>query len=104
MIMWVFAFIFDKPLDSTLTEIDLIAEIVMGVFCFAAAFVVYFWLLGRAGAFFSSISFYLVPIVGTLGSYFMLDEKMVTTQIAGMLIVFAGVYLINREKFKKGQD
>ncbi|MGI9533790.1 MAG: EamA family transporter, partial [Thermodesulfobacteriota bacterium] len=60
-----------------------------------------YWLLNRAGAFFSSLTFYLVPIMGTVGSYFILNEKMDKTQVLGIFIVFIGVYLINRTKFKK---
>ena len=69
----------------------------------AAAFVVYYWLLNRAGAFFSSLSLYLVPVMGVGSSYVILGEKVTYTQIAGILIVFLGVYLINNKKTEKGQ-
>ena len=75
----------------------------MGLVCFAAAFVVYYWLLNRAGAFFSSLTFYLVPVMGVLGSFVFLGEKVNLTQVAGILIVFLGVYFINNKKIKKGQ-
>lgn len=100
VIMWVVAFIYEKPLQSSLNTESLLAEIVMGVFCFAAAFVVYYWLLGRAGAFFSSLIFYFVPIMGVLGSFIILGEKITYSQILGMIVVFLGVYLINRKKIK----
>ena len=102
VIMWVFAIIFEKPLESDFSLNFILAEIYMGLVCFAAAFVVYYWLLNRAGAFFSSLSFYLVPIMGVISSYVILGEKVTTTQVIGMLIVFVGVYLINN-KTKKGQ-
>jgi drug/metabolite transporter (DMT)-like permease len=99
--LWATAFIFKTPLRTRLTEANVIAELIMGVFCFASGFVVYYWLLNRAGAFFSSLTFYLIPIMGTLGGYLILKESMYTSQIIGILIVLAGVYLINRAKFKK---
>ena len=103
VIMWVIAIIFEKPLESDFSLNFILAEIYMGLVCFAAAFVVYYWLLNRAGAFFSSLSFYLVPIMGVISSYVILGEKVTTTQVIGMLIVFVGVYLINNKKTKKGQ-
>ena len=88
VILWVFAFIFESPLKSQFNEKNIIAEMVMGIFCFASAFVVYYWLLKRAGAFFSSLTFYLIPIMGTVCGYFFLNEDMNITQVLGILIVF----------------
>jgi len=102
VILWVFAFTFESPLKTHLTESNVAAEVIMGVFSFASGFVVYYWLLNRAGAFFSSMTFYLIPIVGTVGGFLLLKEKIILTQVIGILIVLVGVYLINRVKFKKG--
>ena len=102
VIMWVFTFIFEKPLETSFSENFILAEIYMGLVCFAAAFVVYYWLLNRAGAFFSSLTFYFVPVMGVLGSYVFLGEKVTLTQCIGILIVFLGVYLISNKKIKKG--
>ena len=101
VIMWIFTFIFESPFKTNFTEKFLLAEIYMGLVCFAAAFVVYYWLLNRAGAFFSSLTFYLVPVMGVLGSFVFLGEEIKATQIAGILIVFLGVYLINKKKGTK---
>ena len=102
VILWVIAFIFGDPMSTKLTEANIAAEIVMGVFSFASGFVVYYWLLNRTGPFFSSMTFYLIPIVGIVGGFLLLGEKITMIQVGGMLIVFVGVYLINRVKFKKG--
>ncbi len=99
--LWIFAFIFESPLKTELTLTNSAAEIVMGVFSFASGFVVYYWLLNKAGAFFSSMTFYLMPVVGIVGGFLMFREKITVTQVAGILVVFVGVYLINREKFRK---
>lgn len=100
--LWVIAFIFESPLDTKLTETNVAVEIVMGVFSFASGFVVYYWLLNKAGPFFSSMTFYLMPIVGVVGGFLVFNEKITATQVIGILVVFLGVYLINRVKFKKG--
>ncbi len=101
VILWVIAFIFGSPLETKMTGTNIAAEIVMGVFSFASGFVVYYWLLNRAGAFFSSMTFYLMPIVGIVGGFLVFKEKITIIQVAGILVVFLGVYLINRVKFKK---
>lgn len=100
VILWAFAFIFESPLETHLTLTNSAAEVVMGVFSFASGFVVYYWLLNRAGAFFSSMTFYLMPIVGIVGGFLMFREKITIMQVVGILVVFLGVYLINREKVK----
>ncbi len=104
LILWVLAFIFENPLQTKLTEVTITAEIVMGVFSFASGFVVYYWLLNRAGAVFSSMTFYLIPIVGVLGGVLMFGEKVTLIQVAGIFIVFLGVYLINKVKVKKSSS
>jgi len=101
VIMWVFTVIFENPLQTNFTEKFVLVEFYMGLVCFASAFVVYYWLLNRTGAFFSSLSFYLVPVMGVVGSYLFLGEKIKLSQVIGMLIVFLGVYLINTRRFGK---
>ncbi len=100
VILWMIAFVFEAPLKTHLTETNVAAEIVMGVFSFASGFVVYYWLLNKAGPFFSSMTFYLIPIVGIVGGFLVFKEKITLTQVVGILIVFVGVYFINRVKFK----
>ena len=102
IMLWIIAFIFGDPMSAKLTVSNITAEIIMGMFSFASGFVVYYWLLNRAGPFFSSMTFYLIPIVGAVGGYLVLNEKITTMQVVGILVVFLGVYLINRVKFKKG--
>jgi drug/metabolite transporter (DMT)-like permease len=102
VIIWVAAFIFESPLNTHLTVLNSVDEVFMGIISFASGFVVYYWLLNRVGPFFSSMTFYLIPIVGMVSGFIMFKEKITLTQVVGILIVFVGVYLINRVKFKKG--
>ncbi|MEM7009321.1 MAG: DMT family transporter [Thermodesulfobacteriota bacterium] len=102
VMLWIITFIFGDPTSIKLTTGNITAELIMGVFSFASGFVVYYWLLNRAGPFFSSMTFYLIPIVGILGGFLVLSESIRISQVVGMMIVFLGVYLINRVKFKQG--
>jgi len=58
--------------------------------------------LTRPKRFLPRLFFNLMPIVGIVGGFLMLNEKIILTQVVGILIVIVGVYLINRVKFKKG--
>ena len=98
--MWLMAFMFEDPLHTDLSELDIVLEIILGVFCFSIAFIVYYWLIKRAGAFFASLTFYLIPISGLIAGYFILHEKVDTSQVIGMIVVLLGVYLINKHKFQ----
>jgi len=98
VIMWIFTFIFEDPFHTNFSESFVLAEFFMGIVSFASAFVVYYWLLNRAGAFFSSLTFYFVPVMGVIGSYLFLGERIDLTQVFGILIIFVGVYLINSKR------
>jgi len=101
VILWILTFIFEQPLSSTITEKGIIAELYMGLISTASAFIAYYLLIKRAGPFFASISFYFVPISGVIGSFLILGERLNGLQLVGIVVVLFGVYLINREKFKK---
>ena len=99
--MMVAALIFEDPIHTDLSHLDIILEIILGVFCFSIAFIVYYWLINRTGGFFPSLTFYLVPIMGLIASYFILGDTLDYTQVIGMLIVLFSVYLINKDKINK---
>jgi drug/metabolite transporter (DMT)-like permease len=100
VVMCIMAFIFEDPLHTDLSELDLVLEAILGVFCFSIAFIVYYWLINNAGVFFASLTFYLVPVMGLIAGYLVLGDKVSITQILGMLTVLFGVFLINKDKFQ----
>ena len=53
------------------------------------------WNLGvkRAGASITAIFLNIMPVVGMIGGFFLLDESIGTSQLAGALAIFGGVYL-----------
>ena len=54
-----------------------------------------FWNIGvhNAGASVTSIFQNITPVVGMIGGFFLLDESIGTSQLAGALAIFGGVYL-----------
>ena len=96
------AYIFESPLKFPLTLENVWSEIALGVVCTASGYFGYYYLIHKAGAYFSSFIFYFLPVFGLLAGYLLLHEMVTITQVLGVLLIFAGVYVINWEKLKKG--
>lgn len=96
------AFIFENPTTMPWTADNYLEELVLGLICTGAGYYGYYYLIHRAGAYFASFIFYLLPIFGVMAGILLLDNKFSMMQLAGIPIVLFGVYLINREKFKEG--
>ncbi|MEE8207749.1 MAG: DMT family transporter, partial [Nitrosomonadaceae bacterium] len=80
---------------------NIAAELTLGIIPTASGYVAFYYLIKKAGPFFASTVFYLVPVFGMLSGVIFLGDKTNTTQIIGIGIVILGIYLINREKMKK---
>ena len=72
------------------------AVVYLGVFSTALAFVIYFTLLERRGAFEASLVAYLVPLVATIAGIVLLGETVGPLSLAGFLVVFVGFALLKR--------
>ncbi|MGB3365786.1 MAG: EamA family transporter, partial [Thermodesulfobacteriota bacterium] len=70
--------------------------------CTGAGYYGYYFLVHRAGAYFSCFIFYLIPVMGTIAGILILKEDFSFLKLLGIPIVLAGVSIVNREKFKKG--
>lgn len=92
-----FAFIFESPLKTPWSADNILSELALGVVCTASGYFGYYYLLRNAGAYFTSFIFYFLPIFGMLVGYAAFQEKVTLLQIGGVVIVLAGVYLINRK-------
>jgi len=101
VILTAVAFIFESPLQTPWTKETIYAELALGVICTASGYFGYYYLIERAGAYFTSFIFYFIPVFGLLMGYVFMKEKVSLTQVVGVAVVLTGVYLINREKFKK---
>jgi drug/metabolite transporter (DMT)-like permease len=71
----------------------LAAMAVLGPVCTAAAYVMYFTLIDRAGPIRASIVTYLNPAIAALLGVVVLHESMSVTAIAGLLLIVAGSWL-----------
>jgi drug/metabolite transporter (DMT)-like permease len=55
------------------------------------------WMISRGAASKVASLFYLTPPIAAIGSYFMFGETLSPLAIAGMAVVVAGLYLLNRK-------
>jgi len=102
VILAVLAFIFESPVQVPWTKDTIAAELALSIICTASGYFGYFYMIRNAGAYFSSFIFYFLPIFGNLEGHFFRGEVINISQIIGIVIVILGIYLINRQKFKKG--
>jgi drug/metabolite transporter (DMT)-like permease len=98
----VLAFIYESPTQIPWTVDNYLEELAIGVICTASGYFGYYYLIHKAGAFFSSLIFYFIPVFGMLAGFLLLNEKVTLPQVIGVATIIVGVYLVNREKFKKG--
>jgi drug/metabolite transporter (DMT)-like permease len=76
----------------------------LGVFSTAIAFYIYFYILEEHGAFQTSLVAYLVPVVATIVSVFVLEEALSPLTVVGFALVAAGFVLLKRDAIRKAVD
>ncbi len=101
VILLIIAFIREAPLSVKITEDVIISELGLSLVSTASGFVVFYYLLDKAGALFTSTVFYLMPVFGMLSGIVFLGDRIDVTQAIGIGVVLLGIYMINREKFRK---
>ncbi len=72
---------------------------ILGIFGTAVASVIFYMLIKRAGAVFSSMVTYCIPVVAIMWGL-IYGEKIGWKQFASLLIILAGVYIANRKTKK----
>lgn len=101
VLLWLIAVATERPIVSRISDIDLLSEFYLGALVSAVGYFIYYYLIQKAGAYFTSTMFYLIPVFGVIGGALLLNEVISYKQILGMVVVFIGLYIVNREKFKK---
>lgn len=101
IMLWAVAFMFEQPTKLPWTEDNYIEELLLGLFCTGAGYYGYYYLVHRAGAYFSSFIFFLIPAMGLFVGVWLLKEDFTYLKLLGVPTVLAGLYILNREKFKK---
>ncbi len=84
------------PSPSLVVPTAVGALVYLGVFATAIAFLIYFRILERHGAFEAALVGYAVPIVATVAGVVFLEESISTVTVAGFGLVIVGFALLKR--------
>lgn len=84
---------FAAPPGKTPSGEALVSIVVLGVFCTAAALVLFGWLVAEIGPARTSVLTYIAPIVAVALGVAVLDERLGPGAVVGMLLILAGSWL-----------
>ena len=70
------------------------AVLLLALFNTALATVVFFHLIGLAGAGFASMINYLIPVFAVLVGWIFLDERLAYAAFAGLALILAGIAVV----------
>lgn len=98
VILFGVAYIFESPIKFPLTEKNVWSELGLGVISTASGYFGYYYLIHKAGTYFSTFIFYFIPVFGLAAGYLVLGEMVAMSQILGVVLIIIGVYIINWEK------
>jgi drug/metabolite transporter (DMT)-like permease len=98
------AFVWLTPLaiaEGVPNPLGLSAQTVMAVVMLAlgssgVGFLIYYWLLANVGATGTSMVTYLIPVTALGWGWWILDERIDALAIPGLLVILAGIMLVNR--------
>ncbi|MBS4190528.1 EamA family transporter [Bacillus sp. FJAT-49705] len=94
------AFIFERPLQVDVSILQITSIITLGIFHAGIVYMLYNLLIKEEGALFASFSNYIVPVVGVLLGYFILNEPLSFQHLIGICIILCALLLSNKQAFK----
>lgn len=98
----IFPFVFTEEVKWNLVDVFIIANVVfLGVFCSAVGYYSYVYAIEKLGVTVSALFINLVPLVTVISSYFILGEKITSTQMIGGGIILFAVYLADMNSWFK---
>jgi drug/metabolite transporter (DMT)-like permease len=96
LIVGTLAIVLEQPWATATPDLESWFSVIwLGIFGSGLAYLAYFRLLSRWGATRTSLVAYLLPVVGIVLGYLVLDEAVDATLLAGTGLVIAGVALVN---------
>lgn len=76
----------------------------LGIFCSALGYITYVYAMEHMGVSTSSLYLNILPLVTVIASYFILDEKIVLTQIIGGFLIVLSVYIVGYDDKKINEN
>ena len=68
----------------------------LGVFCSAVSYFMFLYAIKTLGQTISSAFLNLVPVISVLAGFLILDERLLVVQYAGMLVIVASLFILNK--------
>ncbi len=101
IIMVPLAFIFESPFSLTPTLGTWVALFGLSAISTSLAYIIYFYVLSKAGATNILLVTFLIPISAILLGMFALGEQPAWNTFAGMILIFVGLLFIDGRLFKR---
>jgi drug/metabolite transporter (DMT)-like permease len=83
---------------SALTRVGVTAILYSSLISSFAGFILSLYIINQFGVATSVMTNYMVPIVTAIGGVLLLDERVTVGMVGGMLIIIAGIAIINMKK------
>ncbi|MDR2864855.1 MAG: DMT family transporter [Spirochaetaceae bacterium] len=93
--------LFEKPLLANLTPLIAAHIAFLGIFCSAAAYLLYVYALDILGVSVSSLLLNVIPVISVFAAFFLLGERLSGLQWFGSALTIGGVYLASALKRPK---
>ncbi|WHY88630.1 DMT family transporter [Neobacillus novalis] len=95
------AFLFEQPLQMNINNTQILYIIILGMFHAGIVYMLYNLLIQVEGVLFASFSNYIVPVIGVILGYFILNEPLLLKHKVGILIILLAVLFSNKDIFRK---
>lgn len=99
--LFLYSLCFEKNAEVMWGIMPVIYIALSGIIASALGFVIWSYILSKVEMSKASISLLLVPIVGVLSGYIFLDESLSRRTLYGVLLVLAGIWLVNTPLSKR---
>ncbi len=96
LMMLPFSLLFDNPFALRPSLAATASLLLLALLGTAFAYILYYWLIENTGATRTSLVTYLIPITGIFWGALLLAEKIEWEAIIGLMLIIAGVGLVNR--------
>jgi drug/metabolite transporter (DMT)-like permease len=90
-----FAFFYGSALTPLPPASAVAAIVMLALLCTAVAYIIYYWILGRAGATNLSLVTFLIPASAIMLGIVFLGETLAPNHIAGLALIFGGLILVD---------
>lgn len=92
----------DRPWSSATWTMDAVLSVIaLATLCTALAYMIFFRLLATVGATNTSLVTFLIPVSSLILGTLFLDEELVLVQLLGMLLIIAGMAVIDGRLWKR---